>query len=401
MSLSCQKSWSVQLFLFFSFALTCSSSFYYPNFNDTSALRLNGDAGTSSCGDGGAYVYAVSNGLNDGEGGGLGLRFSETSTTRIEGVSKPYSVLGARETSRYLSGFGQRDAHSASPDNSTGPCPMRLRLSPSRAFKQSSVILHEALPILSGWETGFTFQVSDPSLQCTYVKDATFGAASHRACTVAGGDGLAFILHGDVGVGSAALGTGGGGLGYGGLPNALAVEFDTWYNAGSESGDLPFDHITVQASPVGGAWETGVGTPTVTSGTTTRVSGPPLRANIGDGLLHTVRIAYYPYLKLDFLSRFVGSTALPQFLTADGERRKVGTLAVWYDEVDPLSGEVAGFEPTSARNDTLLPTLAIPLNLNAVLRVPGGVGWVGFTAATGSIAWQKHDILSWYWTDES
>jgi len=198
---------------------------------------------------------------------------------------------------------------------------------------------------------------------------------------------------------SGALGAGGGGLGYEGLRNALSVEFDTWFNAGAESGDLPFDHISVQASPVGGAWETGEDTPFITSGTSTRISGPPLRANVGDGQLHTVRIAFYPYLKLDFLPRFVGSSALSQYLTADAERRKIGTLAVWFDEVDPITKEVAGYQPDAARNHTLLPTLALPLNLAAALRVPSGGAWAGFTASTGATSWQKHDILSWYWTD--
>ena len=51
---------------------------------------------------------------------------------------------------------------------------------------------------------------------------------------VAGGDGFAFVLH-DNGF-SHALGVGASSMGYGGIDNSIAFEFDTWYN--SELGDL-------------------------------------------------------------------------------------------------------------------------------------------------------------------
>lgn len=43
----------------------------------------------------------------------------------------------------------------------------------------------------------------------------------------AGGDGLTFVVHNDA-AGATALGTVGGGLGYGGINSSVAVEFDTW-----------------------------------------------------------------------------------------------------------------------------------------------------------------------------
>jgi len=382
-----------------------SGSFTYLSFNDTSGLRLNGDAATSSCEDGGPYHYSAVYGTGDGTSdGGLDVRLEEGTSTRSETRtlsfgSSPQTGSGAR----LLAGFPSRDAFGGSPDNTTGPCPVRLRLTPSRAFKTASVLHLESQPVLGGFETGFSFQLTDPSTQCTQVKDATFGAASHRACTVAGGDGLAFVLHGDPRTASRAMGQGGGGLGYAGLPSALAVEFDTWYNAegGGASGDLPYDHVCVQASPADGGTgaQTSPNTPLITSGTATRISAAPLRLDLGDGLVHTVRIAYYPYLKMDFLPRFSASTVLPQFLTAEAERRRIGTLAVWVDEVEAATGEVAGAGPGSARQRGLLPSLAVPLNLNSALRLAGLEAWAGFTASTGSTAWQKHDLLHWYWCD--
>jgi len=53
------------------------------------------------------------------------------------------------------------------------------------------------------------------------------------------GDGLAIVLHGDPG-GHSRLGSGGGGLGYGGLSPCLAIEIDT---AEIAAADLPAPHL--------------------------------------------------------------------------------------------------------------------------------------------------------------
>jgi hypothetical protein len=381
-----------------------SPSFTYLNFNDTGSLRFNGDASTSSCDDGGPYVYSSLHAVGDGQpSDGQGLLVSEGTSTRTETSVLPFEAAASAAASRLLAGFPSRDAYGGSPDAAGGGCPVRLRLTPSRAFKASSVLRLEAQAVLAGWETGFTLQLTDPSRQCSQVKDATFGAASHRACTVAGGDGLAFVLHGDPRTGSRALGGGGGGLGYSGLPATLAVEFDTWYNAegSGESGDLPYDHVSVQASPAGGGGGGAAAAealPAVPATTATRVSGPPLRVNLGDGQLHTVRIAYYPYIKMDFVQRFVGAPPLLQHLGAAGQASAIGTLAVWVDEA--AGGETAGAAPGAAQNASLLPTLALPINLHQVLRMDADRAWPGFTASTGSTAWQKHDVLQWYWCDQ-
>ena len=55
------------------------------------------------------------------------------------------------------------------------------------------------------------------------------------ACARRGGDGFALVLHT---AGPAALGGSGAGLGYAGLPNGIALEFDTWADAdASDPGD--------------------------------------------------------------------------------------------------------------------------------------------------------------------
>ena len=61
-----------------------------------------------------------------------------------------------------------------------------------------------------------------------------------QSCMVHGADGFAFVLHGDSNA-TATLGAGGEGMGYAGIRNAIAVEFDTWYNP--DAGDLFTDHV--------------------------------------------------------------------------------------------------------------------------------------------------------------
>ena len=364
--------------------------FFYPDFNDTSDLSFNGDAALSACGDGAPFTYAPLMGSSDGAGGGLGDAFEEGPTSRVVRSASAFDPAAAASEAKLLGGFGSRDAFSGAP---AAGCPPRLRLTPPRPFKVASVLRAQPVPVLDGWEVGFSLQLSEPARQCTRVKDATFGTASHAACTVAGADGLAFIVHGDPGSGGGALGGGGGGLGYAGLPRALAVEFDTWYNAEGDTGDLPYDHVAVQAAGAGGG-AAGMG-----AGTPARISGAPIRVELGDGRVHTVRIAYYASLRLDFLRAFVGAPPLLQYLTAGGDRRPVGTLAVWVDAVDGATGEVAGGAPGSANATSLLPTLALPLNINEALQLSSDQAWVGFTAATGSVAWQAHDVVSWYFCE--
>ena len=375
--------------------------FFLANFNDTSTLRLNGGAALSVCGDANAtFGYASPLvGATDGPGGVTLAAFDEAPGSRALRTVAPFDGAAAANESRLLAGFGGRDSFSGAPAQGGG-CAVRLRLTPPRPFKAAAAFHLEPVPVLDGWEAGFVLQLTEPARQCTRVKDATFGTASHAACTVAGGDGLAFVVHGDPAVGSAALGEGGGGLGYAGLPRAVAVEFDTWFNPGGGVGDLPWDHVAVQAAPAGGA-EFCAGRARVTAGTDTRVSGAPLRVDLADGAPHAVRVAYYPALRADFVSRFVGAPPLLQHLTAGADRRPVGTLAVWVDEVDAATGEAAGAAPGAARNGSLLPTLALPLNINEALRLAGDQAWVGLTAATGSAAWQAHDVLSWYFCERA
>ena len=167
-----------------------------------------------------------------------------------------------------------------------------------------------AEPVLRGFETGFALQVSSHAIACTEVRDRAFSTMSHKSCSVHGGDGLALVIHGDP-AGPTALGRGGGDLGYGGLQDALVVEFDTWYNAGPVTLDLLQDHVSVQASSM----RTGA---RVGPGIAARL-GMARPAALADGAVHRVKVVYVPYVETAWLPSFMGSPSLVPLLVDGGK----------------------------------------------------------------------------------
>ena len=88
---------------------------------------------------------------------------------------------------------------------------------------ESSTWFKIAQPVNSGFTTYFRFQIHNAT-----------------ECCGGPGDGLAFVIqnssstdasYGARGAGLTAVGVGNGGLGYAGIPNSLAIEFDTAANA--------------------------------------------------------------------------------------------------------------------------------------------------------------------------
>ena len=71
----------------------------------------------------------------------------------------------------------------------------------------------------------------------------------YESCAVHGGDGFAFVIHRDRNE-TAAIGNPGRELGYGGIANSLAVEFDTWYNPDTNTTttgvDMIVDHVSLE-----------------------------------------------------------------------------------------------------------------------------------------------------------
>jgi Bacterial lectin len=236
-------------------------------------------------------------------------------------------------------------------------------------------------PLNAGFTTYFRFQIHGANICCSP------------------GDGLAFVVqnaastdssYGAAGAGLTARGVSGGGLGYAGIPNSLAVEFDTL----ADAWDPTSNHVAVQGC--GTATNGPVHNPgtytiyhnnNVTSCLVGSLTGsgaginsaiPHLGVTCGtsscaDGIPHDVVIEYTP----------------PAIVNGNG------TLMVW---IDPQ------FIPgTHTPVKTAVPAINIPYNIDHTynskgISLGGGTSaWVGFTASQNSQP-QQQDILAWEFT---
>jgi len=146
-----------------------------------------------------------------------------------------------------------------------------------------------------------------------------------------GSDGFVFLIQNSA---PTYLSGGGGTLGYYGLQNSLAIEFDTFQN--SEVGDPSGSHISVHTNGTGpNDWSESLSLGSYNTN--------PI---MDDANVHTAKIAY-----------------------------TAGTLSIYLDD------------PTT-------PKLTISVDLADKLSLDAGRAWVGFTATTGG-GWQTHDILNW------
>ena len=205
-----------------------------------------------------------------------------------------------------------------------------------------------------------------------YHRDPAFSLKLYQSCAVHGGDGFAFVLHSDEGD-AFAIGQGANQMGYGGLRNSLAIEFDMWTNTGENEDDLFYDHVSIHSA----------GTKLNRSDKSTSL-GYSRPVDMADGEIHKVRIKYFPSLQMKYLTGMSASPTLVPYLKDNGEGRRLGTLAIYIDE----------------RIDRDQPNLSIPLNLSVLLDLPDSLAYVGFTAGTGA-QWENHDILSWEWCTSS
>ncbi|EEY66956.1 uncharacterized protein PITG_17841 [Phytophthora infestans T30-4] len=241
--------------------------------------------------------------------------------------------------------LGHRDVFEASEEKRR--CPVRLRLTASQPHQVSSVWYTQQLPVLQGFETRFTFQITDQSKRCFEVKDQNFGLHEYRSCA-------------------------GSNMGFSGLQNSLAVEFDTWYNDENAGEDSFYDHVAIYSR----------GQDSNRDSESARISAAAVH-DLADGKVHVVKIRYYPELRYNYMPYFSATENLAKFIKDVSEGRRVGTLLVFMD---------------NGINDDK-PILAIPINLAATLRLDSDEAFVGFTASTSS-SWQKHDVLGWYYCTE-
>ena len=151
--------------------------------------------------------------------------------------------------------------------------------------------------------------------------------------TAVGADGFAFLIQNNP-AGANTLGPMGGGLGYDGIANCLAIEFDTFCNA--EYNDPNNNHCAVQAALNGGVVSC------THSPTNTLAMNADLPARFNDQKMHTITINY------------VNSV-----------------LQVTMDNIQIIN---------------------LPIVLGNY--VTGNSAYIGYTATTGG-AWENNDFYSW------
>lgn len=189
----------------------------------------------------------------------------------------------------------------------------RLRVCPTVPSAEGSAWYTTPQDVASPWTTEFTFEMTG------------------------GADGMAFVIQGES---TSALGGNGGSLGYDGIPNSVAIEFDVYQNVGS--GDPDANHVAIHTN----------GTAVNTSDASSLLAYGRTAPTLGNATVHTARIEYFP-----------------------------GLLRVFV-------------------NDMTYPVVQTKLDLNALLNLSGGDAWVGFTAATGGV-WQNHYVDSWSFDEAS
>ena len=137
----------------------------------------------------------------------------------IPALANPDKVVFDLSRAGSLEGLEMSGSARALTDAHTGQG--ALQLTPNENDKTGSLFVREMLPVAGGFVCEFSFVIRQ-----------------------AGADGFAFVIHNDEAAGARALGRGGCELGYGGLRNSLAIEFDNFENV-DRTDDPSGNHISI------------------------------------------------------------------------------------------------------------------------------------------------------------
>lgn len=170
---------------------------------------------------------------------------------------------------------------------------------------------------VSRFSTSFSFRISDTGGNATDPSGQT------------GADGLTFTIQFNS---PSIVGNNGGGMGYGGIPQSLAVEFDTWFNDEPNTADPNSNHIGID------------------------VNGS---------------------------AKSLVTTDLIEPRFDDGN--------IWYAWID-YDGNTLEIRANQSGSEPSLPLLQYNINIQDLIN--GNMAYVGFTSGTGG-SWGNHDIISW------
>lgn len=205
-----------------------------------------------------------------------------------------------------------------------------IQLTAATAFERSAVWYRRSMDVVNGFTTYFAVQLSEGT------------DSNQRDGYDPGADGFAFVLQNRS---LAAIGDAGQGIGYSGIPGALAIEFDAYRNDGFY--DPNGNHLSIQR-PVSGILTASHRQEYVVA---TRSDIPALAAD---------RSTYHCWIQY-----------------------KNGILTVWMSNNGP-KGE---------------PLLSMPINFaDALGQGSSGRAWMGITSSTG-YARQRHTLRHWIVTD--
>lgn len=216
-------------------------------------------------------------------------------------------------------------------------------------------------------EVRFSFQLGGGSASCAELEGVD------EYCGQRGGHGFAVVFQNAPTTPLAQLGAGAEGLGYAGIPNAVAIEFDTWFDdALSDHFD---NHVAVQARALAGTsasadhqFELGA------------VTDVP---DLADGATHRVRLAYEPSLS--------GALLHPELCAAT---RTCGKLDSAEHAARLVHSGVVTAEMGALLifvDDLVEPRALVPLSLAQL--TSSNTPYIGFTAASGARQWQDHDVF--------
>jgi MBG domain (YGX type)/Bacterial Ig-like domain (group 3)/Bacterial lectin len=341
-------------------AQSCPANPYYsPDFTSNEAcLTLNGNASfpssagssatiTSWSSSNGVVTFEASNSFTAGE---VILLSGFANSTFFNGLAFPVLKAGLSKSQFEINFSGS----SGSSDTGTATPLQVLRLTPNKLLQAGSAWFNTQQPVSGGFSTTFTFQLRGSN---------TFNA-----------DGFAFVIQNSSSVNSqgdpTALGPNGCGIGFGdsasgctnttgGIPNSLAVEFNTYLNQGV---DQSGNSVSIQSNGTN---------PNCIDSTCTLAGGLnyQLPVTLTDGNIHVVQVSY------SLLSTPTETNCL-----VDGSAGPCLDVIVDGNDLFPAGVAV---------------NLGTLLSLNSLDNA-----WVGFTAGTGA-GDDNQDILSWTFTTQA
>jgi hypothetical protein len=170
-------------------------------------------------------------------------------------------------------------------------------------------------------------------------------------------------------------------LGFGGINNSIAIEFDTWWNSDYESKLGGSGHLSIQTR----------GHLKNSASHKYSMASVPFEG-VRNSLVKTVIITYTPKrFTLDSVHEDVLDN---DRLLASTPGHLLSTQNLWPFLASKNIGKLEVF----LDNDLEAPLMTIPIDLGKVLHSPDGRAFVGFTSGSAEY-FQAHDVLQWYFCE--